>query len=142
MNSTIAPNISSINWVFPVHIFNRVLKCQLLTLCFLNYFLFGRNFFITRFYNAYGVCIQECRSFNFFLYFVYNGDQMHVILNGEPLEEVDCFKYLGRKWQPMEDMKGMLCTEWMRGIELGDPWKVSWAIYYWGYRPRSVYTKE
>ena len=24
-----------------------------------------------------------------------NGDQMHVILNGEPLEEVDCFKYLG-----------------------------------------------
>ena len=21
--------------------------------------------------------------------------QMHVILNGEPLEEVDCFKYLG-----------------------------------------------
>ena len=24
-----------------------------------------------------------------------NGDRMHVILNGEPLEEVDCFKYLG-----------------------------------------------
>ena len=24
-----------------------------------------------------------------------NGDQMHVILNSEPLEEVDCFKYLG-----------------------------------------------
>ena len=24
-----------------------------------------------------------------------NGDQMHVILNGKPLEEVDCFKYLG-----------------------------------------------
>ena len=24
-----------------------------------------------------------------------NGDQMHVILNGEPLEEEDCFKYLG-----------------------------------------------
>ena len=24
-----------------------------------------------------------------------NGDPMHVILNGEPLEEVDCFKYLG-----------------------------------------------
>ena len=22
-----------------------------------------------------------------------NGDRMHVILNGEPLEEVDCFKY-------------------------------------------------
>ena len=24
-----------------------------------------------------------------------NGDQMHVILNGEPLEEEDCLKYLG-----------------------------------------------
>ena len=24
-----------------------------------------------------------------------NGDRMHVILNGEPLEEVHCFKYLG-----------------------------------------------
>ena len=24
-----------------------------------------------------------------------NGDRKHVILNGEPLEEVDCFKYLG-----------------------------------------------
>ena len=24
-----------------------------------------------------------------------NGDRMHVILNGEPLEEVDCIKYLG-----------------------------------------------
>ena len=24
-----------------------------------------------------------------------NGDRMHVILNGEPLQEVDCFKYLG-----------------------------------------------
>ena len=23
-----------------------------------------------------------------------NGDRMHVILNGEPLEEVDCFKYI------------------------------------------------
>ena len=24
-----------------------------------------------------------------------NGDRMHEVLNGEPLEEVDCFKYLG-----------------------------------------------
>ena len=24
-----------------------------------------------------------------------NGDRMHVILNGEPFEKVDCFKYLG-----------------------------------------------
>ena len=41
-----------------------------------------------------------------------NGDRMHVILNGETFEEVDCFKYLrGRKWQPMEDVKGMCYTE-------------------------------
>ena len=40
-----------------------------------------------------------------------NGDRMHVILNGEPLEEVDCFKYLGRKWQQMEDVKRMWYTE-------------------------------
>ena len=26
-----------------------------------------------------------------------NGDRIHVILNGEPLEEVDCFKYLGSR---------------------------------------------
>ena len=24
-----------------------------------------------------------------------NGDRLHVVLNGAPLEEVDCFKYLG-----------------------------------------------
>ena len=37
-----------------------------------------------------------------------NRGRMHVILNGEPLEEVDCFKYLV---QLMEDVKGMWCTE-------------------------------
>ena len=40
-----------------------------------------------------------------------NGDQMHVILNGEPIEEVDCLSTWGRKWQPMEDVKGMWYTE-------------------------------
>ena len=29
------------------------------------------------------------------------GNRMHVILNGEPLEEVDCFKYL--EWQVAAD---------------------------------------
>ena len=33
-----------------------------------------------------------------------NGGRMHVILNGEPLEYVDCFGNLGRKWQLMEDV--------------------------------------
>ena len=39
------------------------------------------------------------------------GSECMQILNGEPLEEVDCFKYLGRNWQPMEDVKGMWYTE-------------------------------
>ena len=30
-----------------------------------------------------------------------NGGRMHVILNGEPLQELDCFKYLG--WQVAAD---------------------------------------
>ena len=50
-----------------------------------------------------------------------NGDRMHVILNNEALEEVDCFLSTWfRKWQPMEDVKGMWDTELMRGIELGE----------------------
>ena len=40
-----------------------------------------------------------------------NLDRMHVILTGEPLEGVDYFKSWGRKWQPMEDVKGMWYTE-------------------------------
>ena len=32
--------------------------------------------------------VMRCSSYG-------NGDRMHVILNGEPLEEVDCFKFLG-----------------------------------------------
>ena len=40
-----------------------------------------------------------------------NGDRMHVILNGEPLEEVDCLSTWGHKWQLMEDVKGLWYTE-------------------------------
>ena len=37
---------------------------------------------------------------------------LNLLLNGEPLEEVDCFlSTWGRKWQPMEDVKGMWYTE-------------------------------
>ena len=35
-----------------------------------------------------GKSIMRCSRYG-------NGDRMHAILNGEPLEEVDCFKYLG-----------------------------------------------
>ena len=33
-----------------------------------------------------------------------NWDRVHVIVNGEPLEEVDCFMYLGSQVQAMEDV--------------------------------------
>ena len=36
---------------------------------------------------------------------------MHVILNLEPLEEVDCFKYLGSKVAADGGLKGMWYTE-------------------------------
>ena len=38
---------------------------------------------------------SECRSKAMRCSRYGNGDRMHAILNGEPLEEVDCFKYLG-----------------------------------------------
>ena len=40
-----------------------------------------------------------------------NGDRMHVILSDEPLEEVDCFRYVGSQVAEMEDVKGMWYTE-------------------------------
>ena len=40
-----------------------------------------------------------------------NGDRMRVILKGKPLEEWIVLSTWGRKWQPMEDVKGMWYTE-------------------------------
>ena len=40
-----------------------------------------------------------------------NWDRMHVILNGEPLEEVDYFKYFGSQVGADENVKGMWYTE-------------------------------
>ena len=49
-----------------------------------------------------------------------NGGRMHVIINCKPLEEVDCFKYLGSQgtWPLLEDVKGMWYSEWMRGYRV------------------------
>ena len=44
-----------------------------------------------------------------------NWGRRHMILNGEPLEEVDCFKCPGS-----QDMKGMWYTDLMRGIKRGE----------------------
>ena len=41
-----------------------------------------------------------------------NGDQMHVILNGKPLAEVNVLSTWGRKWHQMEDVvRGMWYIE-------------------------------
>ena len=40
-----------------------------------------------------------------------NGGPMHVILNGEPLGEVNCLSTRSRNWHLMEDEKGMWYTE-------------------------------
>ena len=36
-----------------------------------------------------------------------NGSRMDVRLNGELVEEEDCFKYLGCKWLRLDEMKVM-----------------------------------
>ena len=40
-----------------------------------------------------------------------NGDRMHVILNGEPLEEGGSERDVVHILQPIEDVKGMWYTE-------------------------------
>ena len=40
-----------------------------------------------------------------------NEGPMHVVLNGQLSKDVDCLKYCGRKWQLMEDVKGILYKE-------------------------------
>ena len=40
-----------------------------------------------------------------------NGSRMHVILDGEPLRKWNVLSTFGRKWQLMEDVKGMWYTE-------------------------------
>ena len=47
-----------------------------------------------------------------------NGDRMHVILNGEPLEEVDCFKYLGLQMKADGRCERDVVHRMNEGIEL------------------------
>ena len=49
-----------------------------------------------------------------------NGDRMHVILNGEPLEEVDCFKYLGSQVTADVGCERDVVHRMNEVIELGD----------------------
>ena len=49
-----------------------------------------------------------------------NWDRMHVILNGEPLEEVDCFKYLGSQVAANGGCERDVVHRINEGIELGE----------------------
>ena len=49
-----------------------------------------------------------------------NGDRMHGILNGEPLEEVDCFKYLGSQVAADGGCESDVVHRINEGIELGE----------------------
>ena len=49
-----------------------------------------------------------------------NGDRMHVILNGEPLEEVDCFKYLDSQVAADRGCEKDAVHRMNEGIELGE----------------------
>ena len=50
-----------------------------------------------------------------------NGDRMHVILNDEPLEEVDCFKHLGSQVAADGGCdEREVVHRMMRGIEHGE----------------------
>ena len=46
--------------------------------------------------------------------------RMHVILNGEPLEEVDCFKYLGSQVTANGGCERDVVHRMKRAIELGE----------------------
>ena len=49
-----------------------------------------------------------------------NEDRMHEILNGEPLEEVDCFKYLGSQVAAEGQCERDGVDRINEGIELGE----------------------
>ena len=49
-----------------------------------------------------------------------NGGRMHVILNGEQLEQVDCFKYLGSQVAAGGGCERDVVRRMMRGIESGE----------------------
>ena len=49
-----------------------------------------------------------------------NGDRMHVILNDEPLVEVDCVKYLGSQVAADGGCERDVVHRMNEGIELGE----------------------
>ena len=71
-----------------------------------------------------------------------NGDRMHVILNGEPLEEVDCFKYLGSQVAADGGCERDVVHGMNEGYRAWGALKSVLSNRGLGLRPRSVCTKE
>ena len=82
-------------------------------------------------------------SLNWHIYIILwygNGDQMHVILNGEPLEEVDCFKHLGSQVAADGGCERDVVHRMNEGYRAWGALKS--VLSNGGLGPRSVYTKE
>ena len=66
----------------------------------------------------------------------------YVILNGEPLEEVDCFKYLGSEMAAAGGCERDMVHRMNEGYRAWGALKSVLSNRDWGYRPRSVFMKE
>ena len=71
-----------------------------------------------------------------------NGDRMHVILNGEPLEEVGRFKYLGPQVEADGGCERDVVHRMNEGYRAWGALKSVLSNRGLGIRPRSVDTKE
>ena len=71
-----------------------------------------------------------------------NGDRMHVILNGEPLEEVDCFKYLGSQVTADGECERDVVHRMNEGYRAWGTLKSVLSNSGLGIRPRTVYTNQ
>ena len=79
--------------------------------------------------------VRKCSTYG-------NGDRMHVILNGEPLEEVDCFKYLGSQVAANVGCERDVEHGMNEGYRAWGELKSVLSNRGLGIKLRSVYTKE
>ena len=71
-----------------------------------------------------------------------NGDRMHVVLNCESLEEVDCLKYLGSQVAADGGCERNVVHRMNEGYRAWGAPKSVVSNRGLGIRPRSVYTKK
>ena len=71
-----------------------------------------------------------------------NGGRMHVVLNGEPLEEVDCFKYLESKVAADGGGEKDVVHRMNEAYRTWGALKSVLSNKGCGFRPRSIYMKD